>query len=239
MIEMNNNHEMSKVLIVVNAEIQEGGKIIPSSPVTEKMVVALKKAIDLNYFQVEIIAAASLWSNSGKFEQENLIYCPLTIQLPPNFKFPAQDIYHACKDIKGVRNWVETNLGYKTSIGENWLGDLWLPVIWTNKGPVYAEVIGEGAIPNSYQQPVNLGDDQRQNLYHLAYDLLEHLSVVPSVYLLQFRFHGKEIIFDRVWPFPAAPAIATIGRQQPDLFVCHWHCLISEPILDVKIKGMN
>jgi hypothetical protein len=44
-----------------------------------------------------------------------------------------------------------------------------------------------------------------------------------------------EVIFDRLWPFPASPAIASIQTQQPDLFACHWHCLVGEPIMDLTI----
>ena len=229
---------MSKVLIIVNAEVKEAGKIIATSPVTEKMVAALKRAIAANSpetIEVEVVAAASLWSDSAKLtaDEGNSIYCPLTIQLPDSVKFPAKAIYQACQDIKGRRRWVEQNLAYKTSIGDSWLGDLWLPVVLTAKGPLYGEVIGEGAIPNSYEQPVELADEQRQRLYHLAYQLLQSLSAPPAVYLLQFSLRGKEIVFDRLWPFPAAPAIASLGVQKPDLFTCHWYCLTNQPIRDL------
>ena len=229
---------MSKVLIIVNAEVKDAGKIIATSPVTEKMVAALKRAIAANSpetIEVEVVAAASLWSDSAKLTADecNLICCPLTIQLPDSVKFPAKAIYQACQDIKGRRRWVERNLAYKTSIGDSWLGDLWLPVVLTAKGPLYGEVIGEGAIPNSYEQPVELADEQRQRLYHLASQLLQSLSAPPAVYLLQFSLRRKEIVFDRLWPFPAAPAIASLGVQKPDLFTCHWYCLTNQPIRDL------
>ncbi|MGK7874678.1 MAG: hypothetical protein AB4426_15650 [Xenococcaceae cyanobacterium] len=231
---------MSKVIIVVNAEVRETGKIIAASPVTQKMVTALRRAISANSakpVKIEVVAAATLWSNSANLaiDCHNLIYCPLTIQLPDSFKFPAQAIYQACKDIKGRRRWVEQNLAYKTSIGDNWLGDLWLPVVLTAKGPLYGEVIGEGEMPNFYQQPVYLADEQRQPLYDLAYQLLQSIGTPPAVYLLQFSLRGKEIVFDRLWPFPAAAAIASLGVQKPDLFTCHWHCLTNQPICDLTI----
>ena len=243
---------MYKIIIVCNAEVKEGG-LISASLATERMVAALKKAISVHSpqsVQLEVIPAAYLWSNYVTYSYstysdypENdvgkIIYCPLTIQLPDNFIFPQHAIYKACRDVQGLRTWVEDNFGYKTSIGEHWLGDLWLPIVWTAKGPLYAEVIGEGVVPNSYQQPIDLTDYQRRSLYELAYQLLEHLSAPPTVYLLQFRFVGQEIVFDRLWPFPAAPALASVGVQKPDLFTCHWFCLTEQPIFDVTIANQT
>lgn len=235
---------MSKVLIVVNAEVNETGKIVAASPATEKMVSAIHKAISTyspETTKVEIVPAATLWSNLPKYDREDskTIYCPLTIQLPEAFRFPAKSIYSACKDINGRRRWVEQNLGYKTTVGDVGLGHLWLPIVLTAKGPLYGEVIGEGAIPNSYEQPIDLTDDRRQTLYYLAYNLLQSISAVPSVYLLQFNFKGKEVIFDRLWPFPAAPALASLRVQEPDLFACHWYCLTAQPITDLTIMGLG
>lgn len=113
-------------------------------------------------------------------------------------------------------------------MSDSFLGDLWLPIVLTKKGPIYGEVIGEGEIPNSYEQPIDFSnhgsdgyDDQiRQSLYYLGYQLLESINAIPSVYLLQFRMLEQEIFFDRLWPFPATPAIASVESQQPDLFAC-------------------
>lgn len=231
---------MEQVLIIVNAEVNEQGKIVSASPVTEKMVAAIRKGI-ANYssvpIHVEVAAAGNVWSKTAKSTLENsqLIYCPLTIQLPEYVNFPAKEIYSACRDIGSRRSWVEQKLGYKTSVGDSWLGHLWLPVVLTHKGPLFAEVIGEGAIPNSYEQPIDLPDNQRQSLYYLAYKLLDSLSAPPAVYLLQFSLHDNEIIFDRLWPFPAAPALASVKAQDPDLYACHWCCLTNQPILDLAI----
>jgi hypothetical protein len=232
---------MRKVFIFINAEAKESGKIIASSPVTERMVMALKKAITADTSRpivVEVVAAANLWSKSVKLEAESqdVFYCPLTIQLPDFFDFSARAIYQACLDIEGRRLWVEQNLAHKTSIGNRCLGDLWLPVVWTRKGPLYGAAIEEGAIPNSYQQPVDLSDKMREPLYHLAERLLKSLSAPPAVYLLQFSLLGQEIVFDRLWPFPAAPAIASLRVQQPDLFTCHWYCLTNQPLLDLRLN---
>jgi hypothetical protein len=235
---------MPKVLLIVNAKINEYGEIIPASPATARMIASLEKAIVLHSpqtMEMEVIANAVLWSNKGKLPAEyrnaELIYCPLTIDLPERFKFPARHIFQACQDVEKQRIWVKEHLGLWTSSPKNRFGDMWLPIIMTNKGPLYGEVIGEGAIPNSYQQPIDLSDAKRQALYQIAFQLLDHLQATPSVYLLQFAFLKDQIVFDRLWPFPAAPAIASLGVQQPDLFVCHWHCLINQPIIDIMIPG--
>jgi hypothetical protein len=98
---------------------------------------------------------------------------------------------------------------------------------------MYGEVIGEGELPNSYQQPVEFPDNKRQSLYGLGYQLLESISAQPAVYLIQFGFQDETLIFDRVWPFPAAPALASIGVQTPNLYACHWQCLSQQPIWDL------
>ena len=231
---------MSKIVIIANAEVKEG-KILPGFPVTAKMVAALKQGIaaySCEPLEIEMVGTAGLWvnANASLHDSKDLIYCALTIELPEEFEFPARSIYQACKDIKSTRYWVETNWGIKTSKNPNCLGDLWLPVVLTSKGPLYGEAICEGEIPNSYEQPVHLPDNLRQTLYHLAHELLTCLSAPPAVYLLQFSLHGNDIIFDRFWPFPAAPAIASIGVQEPDLFTCHWRCLTNQPILDLIIN---
>ena len=227
---------MESILIIINAEVDSVGQIITTSPATEKMVTALKQAIQTYstaLVNVEVIAAAALWSDSMAFKEPQ-IYCPLTIQLPDSFQFPAQPVYQACRDIEGRRSWVQ-HLHYQTGQDRAWLGDLWLPVVLTAKGPLYGEVIGEGVIPNSFKQPIDLTDDIRQPLYYLAYELLRSIAATPAVYLLQFSLRDQDVVFDRLWPFPAAPAIASLAVQSPDLFTCHWHCLTGQPILDLTI----
>ena len=238
---------MSKVLIVVNAEVQEGGKLVAASPATTKMVDALHQAIASTPSQVlkieaiQVVSAASIWSKSIQWESQDSewVYCPLTIQLPHFFQFPNHKSYQNCGEIDKLRYWVSKSLGFLTSNKEMGLGDLWLPIVLTPKGPLYGEVIGEGIMPNSYQQPVDLPDYLRQPLYRLGYQLLEFVEALPAVYLLQFGWQNKEIIFDRLWPFPAAPAVASIGVQQPDLLACHWSCLTNQPILDLTIMGIR
>jgi len=228
---------MTQAIVIVNSEVKESGKSVAISPVTEKMVAPLKQAIISSSpnTKIEIVSVAALWSRAVKLPppSSETIYCPLTIQLPHWLEFPAQDIYRACRDIEQRRQWVEQNLAYKTSIKDSWLGDLWLPIVLTPKETLYSEIIGEGAIPNFYEQPVDFAKDLRKPLYKLAEKLLKSLSAPPAVYLLQFSLIDKEIVFDRLWPFPAAPALASIKGQQPDLFACHWQCLLGKTIKEI------
>ena len=228
-----------RVCIIVNAKVKQEGRLIAASPVTERMLTALKQAIIANSPDtlIEVIAVASLWSETAQKQTSTAgrIYCPLTIQLPQWLVFPSQTIYQACQDILGRRTWVEEHLKCKSNPNLNWLGDLWLPVVWTTKGPLYGEVIGEGVMPNAYEQPVKLADNLRQALYSKASQCLEALEAPPSVYLLQFSVIEQEIIFDRLWPFPAAPAIASLGIQSPDLFSCHWQCLTDQAIAEIQM----
>ena len=236
------NRGMKKVVIIINAEVSDRGKLISASPVTQKMVEALKQSItddSSSPITIEIVSAATLWSqHTDEISKKNsqIIYSPLTIQLPEHWDFPAKKIFSACKDVAGRRRWVESNLGFKTSVGDSWLGHLWLPIILTKSKPVYAEIIGEGAMPNSYEQPVCIPNRQRKSLHTLAYQLLDNLNATPAVYLLQFSLYNGEIVFDRLWPFPAAPALITTKTQTPDLFTCHWACLTDNPIPDISLS---
>ncbi len=172
---------------------------------------------------------------------QNLLICPFTLNLPENISFQGKDIYQACQDVIGLRTKV-VQMGYQTGNGQ-----LWLPVVLTAKGPLYGEAIalGEGSLPTQieldlgssewkYTQPWHLSDATRQDLYKLAYRLLRSLNAPPATYLLQFGV-ADQIYFDRLWPFPAPPAIASIGVQQPNLFVCHWYCLQALPLVDLQI----
>lgn len=238
----NDGRGMEKVVIIINAEVSDQGKLISASPVTQKMVEALQLSIAgcSPLKTVEIISAATLWTKNSKIvtndKSTDTIYCPLTIQLPDYFDFPQRKIYSACKDINTRRRWVEKNLGFKTSVGDSWLGHLWLPVILTEK-LIFAEVIGEASIPNSYEHPVMIPKRQQKSLHGLAEKLLDSLDAPPATYLLQFSLYNGEIVFDRLWPFPAAPALITLKTQHPDLFTSHWHCLTQKPIPKISISN--
>lgn len=221
---------MSKAIIIVNAHVNEG-KITPTAPVAEKMATAMKQGIinSDKTREVKIIGAADLWAKSVNLhsDSKDLIYCPLTIKLPDWFNFTAQRIYKICGDVENRRKWVKHNFGYQTSSDNSCLGDLWLPAILSSEKISYGDIIGEGEIPNSYQQFFSFPDELKNLLYSLTNSLLDSINAIPAVYLLQFKILEEKIIFDRLWPFPATPAIVSINNQQPDLFTHHWQCLSS------------
>jgi hypothetical protein len=152
---------------------------------------------------------------------------PLTLNLPIDLDFPGRVVFDACRDISTLRHWVQQQTTHPSGDAE-----FWLPLIHTAKGVCYAEAIAVRA-DATYLQPLNLTDRQRQPLYQLGFQLLKHLPAPPSVYLLGAAYRGEELLFDRLLPFPAAPALA--GIQQPDLFTCHWLCQSRQPILDITI----
>ena len=183
------------------------------------------------------IAAVETIRHSGleslQFTPDHIL-CPLTLSLPDTLSFPGQAIYHSCQNVSDLQQRVAAQ-GY--DIGD---GDLWLPVVLTAKGPLYGEAIALSE-DGSYQQPVHLSDAQRQPLYRLGRWLLGNLTAPPGVYLLQASCEGSDqtddyrTVFQQLWPFPAAPALASMGRQSPDLFICHWRCLTRQPIRDLQI----
>lgn len=148
----------------------------------------------------------------------------------------STDIISACADISGLRAWVYEHLG--TVATE--MGNLWLPVVWTVRGPLYAEAISRDR-NGTYHQPFHLRDCLKQPLYKLAFALLSHLDASPAVYLVQFELVESEsdlaqIRFDRLLPSPDAPAQASVDVQEPNLFDCHWLCITQSPIYDLVIR---
>lgn len=236
---------MPRILIVVDAQVEETGKLVETPTATAQMLEAMKEAIALHSpapVIVDIITSTDLaeaWllpSQVNNLTAQDIIWCPLTLDVPSTLEFPAQIIFQTCRQVKSLRQRVQQQLGYATSDERHLLGNLYLPVVLTAKGPLYGEVIRKKQTANLYQQPIDLPDNQRQPLYHLAYQLLQSLLAPPAVYLLQFGYNEQEeVVFDRLWPFPAAPAIASIDVQEPDLFTCHWHCLTRQPIFDLTI----
>lgn len=161
------------------------------------------------------------------------IFCPLTLALPDALKFPGASVFRACADVDGLRQSVAYRFGAKTGDGS-----LWLPIALTVKGPLYGEAIALDAdSPKQYRQPYHLSDRQRQPLYALAFRLLDWLHAPPAVYLLQFALSDEGVVFDRLWPYPAAGAIASLSIQTPDLFIAHWLCLSHQALLDLSIPG--
>jgi hypothetical protein len=162
------------------------------------------------------------------------IYCPLTLHIPPEFQFWGQDISQICLDIDALRHLAATRMGVKLGDG----GNLWLPIIWTARGPMYGEVIGV-LDADIYRQPIHLNDVDRQPLYQFGYQLLTHLEAPPATYLMQFSHPEREVVFDRILPFPTLPALASIDIQSPDLFACHWRCITRQPMVDIRVRGQG
>ncbi|MEX0267747.1 hypothetical protein AB3R30_01260 [Leptolyngbyaceae cyanobacterium UHCC 1019] len=239
---------MPNVLILVDSNHAQSSDFSAATPMIAAIQTAIRdgttpsaQALGSASWQVDVQVAATLTPRQFKSDSlENAIFCPLTLALPKWLAFPAQAVYQACQDVEGLRQRVSQ---WKYQTGE---GNGWLPIVLTDKGSLYAEAIGAQGKPdaiasdlNAYQyfQPIHLVDVQRQSLYGLAQRLLRSLIAPPAVYLLQFGFHGETLQFDRLIPFPAAPAIASINLQEPNLFACHWRCLTHQPILDLTISS--
>jgi len=231
---------VTRVLILVDAKVDQQGWVEAPAELA-RGIAALKRAIatfpanppSSNPVAVELLQAASL--QNGWLKETDRV-CSLTLNLPVSVAFPGREMYRVCQAIPAVRRRVE-QFGYLTGAGQ-----FWLPIVLTAKGALYAEAIGaeaarsEAASP-SFFQPLHLSDRWRQPLYRLGQRLLRSLSAPPATYLIQFGFQGDTICFDRLLPFPASPAIASLGVQSPDLFTCHWLCMTHQPILDLKISS--
>lgn len=198
------------------------------------MIRALEKAILADFPELEVDIVTPAMVRYHNFPQaDGVLVCPLTIDLPERLPFELHQLFQACRDIEARRKWVLENTSHKVG-GHSFLGDHWLPIVYNPKGSRCCEVIGEGVMPNSYHQPTSLGKEQQEQLSQLGFQLLESISAPPSVYLMQFGYSSdKEILFDRLWPFPAAPAIASLAPQQIDLFACHWRCLTQKSVADL------
>ena len=235
---------MLEVWIVVDGEVNATGELVAASPATATMVEALRKAICLRYAiaqpptTIKVLGKNDL--NSLNLA-EDVVFCPLSLNLPSNFDFPEKAIFKACQNVEFFRYLISQKFGYITKPG-----NFWLPVVLTQKGPIYAEAIGLASktspaleVELNYSQPPHFSDIMRQQIYEMAYNILKFLNASPATYLMQFGFIDKEIWFDRILPFPAAPAIASINTQTPDLFTCHWCCLTNQPIIDLTITPQS
>ena len=162
---------MSRVVIVVDDYTCGDDEIVEASQraVGEQIVSALKDAIALYspaLATVDVVETSQLkkaLANPSQDEviDKDIIWCPLTLNVPNTLTFFGQNIFQVCKQERELRQWVGQKLGYTTGASQP-LGTLVLPVVCTAKGLLYAEVIGQGERVNEYHQPVDLPDKQRQ-----------------------------------------------------------------------------
>jgi hypothetical protein len=201
--------------------------ILDDTPDSQNLGVAMLRSIGEIVDSVQFVTVDELPSVADP----KAIYCPLTLNVTPTFKFWGQSIGRSCQDIDRLRDLAATTTGVKVGSG----GNLWLPIIWTARDPIYGEVIGKSEGDN-YRQPIQLDDLDRQSLYQFGDRLLTQLTAPPATYLVQFSQAEDGIVFDRLFPFPAIPALASIGVRQPDLFDCHWRCITGQSIVNVHVK---
>ncbi len=159
------------------------------------------------------------------------IYCPMTLVVPPTFQFWGQSIGQTCQQIDCLRDLAATTIGIKVGDG----GNLWLPIVWTAGDPIYREVIGK-IDEDNYQQPIHLDKIDCRSIYQFGDRLLTQLKAPPATYLVQFSQTDTGIMFDRLFPFPAIPALSSVGSQHPDLFECHWRCITHQSIDKISAK---
>lgn len=204
--------------------------ILDDTPDGQTLGMAMLQAIGTIVTSVQFTTVAEL----PLIATPDTVYCPLTLDLPPTFEFWGQSIGQTCQDIDNLRHLAATNTGVK--VGED--GNMWLPVIWTAEDPIYGAVIGT-TTPSQDPTLMHIDDVDRQPLHQFGYQLLTHLAAPPATYLIQFSQSGSEVVFDRLFPFPAAPALVSVNVQQPDLFACHWRCISKRSIVDVSANNFN
>jgi hypothetical protein len=191
-----------------------------------------------------------------QIKRGDLIYNLTLEALPPTIAFAARDFYALCDRPQTLQDLVQS-WGY--GIGP---AQTWLPVVLTQRGPLYGEMIALGtrsaasrsatasaldapmgdsleAWAGDWQfvQPLHHSDRDRQKLYQLAHHLLTQTKAPPGTHLLQVEAKGGEIIFERLWPFPAMPAIGSLRVQKPDLFSTHLRCLVGAAVRDLMIQS--
>jgi hypothetical protein len=195
--------------------------ILDDTSVSQRLGVAMLRSIGELVESVEFVTVADLPAVASA----KAIYCPMTLAVPPAFQFWGQSIGQTCQQIDLLRDLVATTIGFKVSDG----GNLWLPIIWTAGEPIYGEVIGKSE-ENNYRQPIHIEEIDRRSIYQLGARLITQLNAPPATYLVQFSQTDTGIMFDRLFPFPAIPALASVGIQHPDLFACHWRCITNQSI---------
>ncbi len=183
--------------------------------------------------QITVVKSADINQIQENNTPEELFYCPMTLNIPEDLEFWGKNIFKTCREVEHLRTKVTMELG--VNVGD---GELWLPIMLTDKGPIYGEVIGVSSQGN-YEQPIDFTDDVRQVIYNFGYQLLKILNAPSATYLLQYNWQAEKLIFDRLFPFPHLSAIASNNVQQPNLFTCHWQCLTHQPIYEVYLPSSS
>ncbi|MBV9388650.1 MAG: hypothetical protein JOZ78_19685 [Chroococcidiopsidaceae cyanobacterium CP_BM_ER_R8_30] len=256
---------MPKVLIVTEASRGTADSLVIDSMVSalKRAIPATMHTQVTAINQLQLLGSMDLELVGNECQDEQVI-CALTLNLPDTLSFPARSTYKACQDVSGLRQILMEKFEISSANGCFWLpvvltakGPLYGEAIALQERKVRAEetsarnfvregtsarnFVREGLLESlpldvrSFYQPCHFPDAIRQKLYHLGYCLMLLLEAPPATYLVQFTVQESIVYFDRLWPFPAAPALASIGVQKPDLFTCHWCCLSGQPVLDLTI----
>jgi hypothetical protein len=188
--------------------------ILDDLPETQRLGVAMLRAVGSIVDSVQFVIANDLPTVADR----HTLYCPLTLNIPPNFQFWGQSIWQTCGDLDRLRHLCATTVGVKVGDG----GNLWLPVIWTVKDPIYSDPIELSADGN--YRSIEIDDRDLQSLQQFSNKLLTKINAPAAVYLIQAKLAETGIVFDRLFPFPATPALASLGKK-PDLFEHHWRCI--------------
>jgi hypothetical protein len=201
--------------------------ILDDTSASQRLGVAMLRSIGEIVESVQFVTVAELPAVASP----KAIYCPMTLAVPPAFQFWGQSIGQTCQQIDLLRDLVATTIGFKVGDG----GNLWLPIIWTAGDPIYSEVIGK-IDGDNYRQPIHLDEIDCRSIYQFGDRLLTQLKAPPATYLVQFSQTDTGIMFDRLFPFPAIPALTSVGIQHPDLFECHWRCITHQSIDKISAK---
>ncbi|WP_218081845.1 hypothetical protein [Anthocerotibacter panamensis] len=112
------------------------------------------------------------------------------------------------------------------------LDALYLPVVWTARGPLYAEAIGVRG--EFLIQPWDLPDAARQVLYGFAQQVLRG-HPVWGVYLIALVPGPEKMLVKGFEPMPSPIALVSTLVQKPDLFQAHLYCLQGWPLVELQI----
>jgi len=105
-------------------------------------------------------------------------------------------------------------------------------VVWTARGPLYAEAIGQQG--DFLFQPWDLRDPQRQVLYAFIYPLLQG-STDWGVYLPTFIPMQGQVQFQGFTPLPSPVLQVSTLTQRPDLLLADHYCRQGLPVVELHL----